>query len=118
MHDVVAVLAGGFAGAGARYMVTTFIHNHRHRSPVLGTLAVNLAGCFLLGYLTTSCAHHPTAFLLLGTGFTGAFTTFSTFAGDVITLIRRSRADAAAYLVVSLVGGLLLAWAGMTLPHL
>jgi CrcB protein len=74
---------------------------------------VNLAGCFLLGYLTTVYAHRPTTLLFLGTGLTGAFTTFSTFATDVVLLETRGRMHAAVYLATSLVGGLFLAWAGM-----
>lgn len=68
---------GGFFGALARY----FISKLNNKSPLtipIGTLIVNLSGAFFLGMITGAKANVIGA-LLLGTGFMGAFTTFSTF---------------------------------------
>jgi CrcB protein len=83
-----------------------------------GTLAVNVAGCLLLGALRGADLA-PATVTLLGTGMVGAFTTFSGFAADAVGLAtegRRGRAGlAAAYVALSLVAGLLAAALGDTL---
>jgi CrcB protein len=71
---------GGVAGALARHLVS-----ERVETATYDTLAVNLVGSFLLGVVTT--APLPSAAVLaLGTGFCGAFTTFSTFAFETVRL--------------------------------
>lgn len=71
---------GGVAGALARHLVSK-----RVETATYDTLAVNVVGSFLLGVVTT--APLPSAAVLaLGTGFCGAFTTFSTFAFETVRL--------------------------------
>jgi CrcB protein len=76
---------------------------------------VNLVGAFLLGMVSMTAARirlRP-AGVLVGTGFCGALTTFSTFQVEVLALIDRgSTATAGAYLAVSLAAGLLCAYGG------
>lgn len=81
-----------------------------------GTLGVNLVGSLLLGVvLGRSSAPgrgHEVA-LLMGTGFCGAFTTFSTFAVESVRLLEEGRGRyAMGYVLLSVVAGCLLAAAG------
>lgn len=108
---VLLVIAGGTAGALARYALSAAL-------PAPGgwplpTLAINLSGAFLLGLLLEALARRgPDAGrlrmvrLLAGTGFMGAFTTYSTLALETNTLLGTGRtADAVVYVGVTLVGG-------------
>lgn len=78
----------------------------------LGTLAVNLAGSFLLGLIATWEA--PTA-TIVGTAGIGALTTFSTLSSEVVMLWGGRRPLAVAYAVVTIAGGVGLAWLGIHL---
>jgi CrcB protein len=78
-----------------------------------GTLAVNVAGAFALGLLATSSAPLLT---VVGVGALGTFTTFSSFARDVVAVVEDGRPGAAvAYLAATLVLGVAAAWAGIAL---
>jgi CrcB protein len=74
------VSGGSVAGAVSRYLVTVAAQRYSLTFPV-GTLAVNWAGCFLIGCLTMLSTEagvlKPEARLLLITGFCGSFTTLS-----------------------------------------
>jgi CrcB protein len=73
------------------------------------TLAVNILGAFLLGALMGGLRHGPVsipAYRLLGTGFCGALTTFSTMQLELLQMLDHARYDLAlGYIVVSVVGG-------------
>jgi fluoride exporter len=88
--NVLLVAAGGGLGALARYLLD---HGVRSAFPAsrfpLGTLLVNLWGSFVLGWLSGRYAGDPDAMLLIGTGFCGAFTTFSTFSYETVLLVRQ-----------------------------
>ncbi|RBY88588.1 fluoride efflux transporter CrcB [Blastococcus sp. TF02A-26] len=110
---------GGALGALARWGVATALPSSSADWPV-ATLLVNLSGCLLLGVLLgTLEARSPAARwprLLLGTGVLGGFTTYSTFAVDVVRLSDAGSAGtAAAYVVASVVGGVLAAGTGLWL---
>ena len=113
MH-LLLVAIGGFFGAIARFRVSRKLNG---KSPVLpiGTLTVNLLGSFLLGLITGSAADSKIA-LLFGTGFMGAFTTFSTLKLEMVQMNEnRRRKQLALYLLVTYGGGILLAYAGYLL---
>jgi CrcB protein len=83
----------------------------------VGTIAVNLAGCLLIGILSGLVERggviSPTVALLLVTGFCGGFTTFSTFVNELTMLAGRSQwMAAAAMMAVSVVGGFALVGLG------
>jgi CrcB protein len=81
----------------------------------VGTITVNVTGAFLLGVVSGIGLSHIGA-VLIGTGFLGAYTTFSGWMLETRSLRqdRRMRA-AAANIAVSVVLGLLAAWAGQRL---
>ena len=87
-----------------------------------GVLAVNLAGCLLLGYVAAaawSARAGLTMRLGLGTGFCGSLTTFSALTVDVADMARDSNWEhAASYLAVSVAGGVALAVVGAALRTL
>jgi fluoride exporter len=106
-----AVLAGGALGALARAGTAEAFPTPSGEWP-WATFAVNLAGALILGWLTTRLTEMmpPTRYVrfLLGTGFCGALTTFSTFQVETIRLAKDGHADvAAAYAVASLAAGML-----------
>ena len=90
--------AGGAAGTLARYWLGTFITQvQRARWPAfefpLGTFCINVAGSMILGVVAALYLNHPDParrnwYLLLGTGFCGGFTTFSTFSLESFELLR------------------------------
>ncbi|WP_138417918.1 fluoride efflux transporter CrcB [Aquibacillus sediminis] len=84
LFNLVLVGIGGFAGAIARFTVSKSLNNSSTTMPI-GTLAVNILGSFLLGLITGMQANEA-IILLVGTGFLGAFTTFSTFKLEVIQI--------------------------------
>lgn len=85
------VVVGAAVGAPARLLVSRAVAGER------GTLVVNVVGSLLLGLFT---GLSPAAYALLGIGFCGAFTTFSTFAVEVVTLRPRGGALLSAASVV------------------
>ncbi len=116
MTQMMWVAAGGFSGAIARYAVSRAISSRfpSMRIPY-GTLTVNVLGCFLIGLLWGQAPAQGAA-LLLGTGFLGAFTTFSTLKLECDALYREGRARSAwLYIGLSYILGLLLAAAGYAL---
>ncbi len=78
-----------------------------------GTLFINVAGSFALGLLANAS---PNAATSLGTAGLGSFTTFSTLAHQSISLGAHKRVfKAASYLTISVVAGIIAAWAGLAL---
>lgn len=101
------VVLGAAVGAPLRYLVSRLAN--RPGAP-WGTLAVNVGGSFVLGVVLARAT--PEVAALVGTGFCGALTTYSTFALELVEL---PRARAWAYAAVSLVAGLSAAALGYTL---
>ena len=107
LRQILAVGAGGFIGSVLRYAVARCTAGLAFANLPLGTLAVNLVGCFVLGLFTglferTPCAS-PEVRLLLTTGLCGGFTTFSTFSLETVMLLQNGRYGLGAlYIVLSL----------------
>jgi CrcB protein len=120
--DVVAtVAAGGALGALARWVVAEALPHAGGHFP-WATLLTNVLGCFLIGVVMVVVIERlPDQRLLrpfLGTGILGGFTTFSTYAVDTRGLVASDRpALAAAYLVGTLVAGLLAVVLGLRLTE-
>jgi fluoride exporter len=117
----VSIFAGGTVGALARAGVAQALPHHGAQWP-WSTFAVNLAGTLLLAWLTTRLAEHvaPTRYwrFLIGTGFCGALTTFSTFQVETIRLAKDNHPGVAlAYAAASLTLGMACAIAGTLLAR-
>lgn len=89
ISKLIWVGCGGALGAMARYLVVVASHSWFGHWP-LATLLVNVAGSLSIGlfsgWLLLSSVELPTARLVFQTGFLGAFTTFSAFSLDTLTL--------------------------------
>lgn len=117
----ISILVGGAAGALARAGVARALPHHGAQWP-WATFVVNLAGALLLGWLTTRLAEHvaPTRYwrFLVGTGFCGALTTFSTFQVETIRLAKDGHSGVAfAYAAASLALGMACAIGGTLLAR-
>jgi CrcB protein len=113
---VVAVAVGGGLGSVARYLLSAaFPAGHGFPWAVF---AVNVSGCFCLGLLMAYLLEvwpprrFPRPFLAIG--LVGGYTTFSTYAGGVVTLLTgHAPALAVAYALSSIVAALVAVWCGM-----
>ena len=109
------VVAGALAGAPLRLLVIR-LAARGGRDPAWGTLAVNVVGSALLGVVLGAAAPPPAVVALVGTGFCGTLTTFSTFGTDVLRLVERGTvARALGYAASTVVLGLTGATAGYLL---
>jgi CrcB protein len=92
MIELLVVGVGGFVGAIVRYGVSGLIHRYYGGPFPLGTLTVNVLGCFLIGGLMTLVedrqllAPATRAFVMIG--FLGSLTTFSTLGYETVELLR------------------------------
>lgn len=110
MTALALVMAGGALGAPCRFWIDTAIVRGAGRPAWVGTLAVNVIGCFVLGVVAGWAGSHSDrgwVTQLAGTGFCGALTTFSTFSVQTWSLIEigRWRTATAAVAANTLVGG-------------
>ncbi len=103
-----AVAVGGSLGSAARYGVALLLPHDAGTGVPWATLAVNGAGCLLIGVLVVLVeGRHPLLRPLLGVGVLGGFTTFSTFAVDAVVLAERGAGwTAVAYVAGTLVTAL------------
>ena len=114
------VMAGGALGAGLRHLVGAWLLRHAGDGLPWGTLAVNLLGSFLAGFVVVWLQERGEGALLLRgfivVGLLGGFTTYSALMLECLLYAREGRqGQVLAYLALSLVAGLLLVWAGARL---
>ena len=110
---------GGFLGAIARFGLGQLIGAVNPTIFPWGTFSINLLGSFILGFFLTlaleTLAISAELRLGIATGFLGAFTTFSTFMLETVSLIDAGRLGLSiSYLVSSLMFGLLFVWLGVS----
>ena len=118
-----AVAVGGAAGSVMRFLVASWVAGNWPRYFYLGTFAVNIIGCLLIGLLSGLFLTRTDLPLELRTGLItgvlGGFTTFSSFSLEIMKLMEGGRTpEALGYLALSIMGGLLAAWAGLSLARL
>ncbi|MDQ1373681.1 MAG: fluoride exporter [Actinomycetota bacterium] len=113
-----AIAVGGALGAPARYGLSTLVGTRAGAFP-WATFWVNVSGSAALGFLVAWLIAHGRdggrRRALLGTGFLGAYTTYSTFAVETDQLLQHGRAGVAvAYAGASVVAGLAAAAVGLS----
>lgn len=118
MLRLLAIAGGGAAGAVARYWVSGRVYAWLGTGFPWGTLAVNVAGSFLIGLLAILLVERLPYSAewrsLLIVGFLGAFTTFSTFSLETLTLIEQADyAKALTNAALSVVACLAATWLGV-----
>ena len=118
---LLAVAFASAVGAPTRYLVDRFIAERNRGAFPWGTLVINISGAFVLGLLVGMGAHHGLSkrtLAVLGTGFCGAYTTFSTFSVETVRLVEeRAFGKAVLNVGVSLGAGLLAGAAGLGLAQ-
>jgi fluoride exporter len=113
--DLAAIAVGGGIGSVARYLLSAALPGHGFPWAIF---TVNVSGCFCLGVLMIYLLEvwPPRRFLrpFLAIGLIGGYTTFSTYAGGVLTLLTsRAFALADAYALSSIGAALVAVWCGM-----
>jgi len=120
LSQVLTIAAGGALGALMRFWVSSGVYAMLGRGFPYGTLAVNVLGSFVMGFLyilfleRMSVSPEWRAALLIG--FLGAFTTFSTFSIETLNLIEQADyAKAGLNMILSVAACLFACWGGLIL---
>jgi len=90
--DWAGLIVAGAAGAPIRFLVKAYVEDRIDSSLPWGTLLVNVSGSLVLGVLTGLTLHHglpKTTDVILGVGFCGAYTTFSTFTFETVQMLEQ-----------------------------
>jgi CrcB protein len=112
------VVIGAAVGAPLRYLVDRAVQTRHDSVFPWGTFVVNVAGSFVLGVLAGGASTHTGLMALLGTGFCGALTTYSTFGYETLRLVeQRARTYALLNAVASAVAGLGAAFVGFAIAE-
>ena len=122
LTSLLAVMAGGAVGCVARWLLGLALNAMFPAIPP-GTLTANLIAAYLVGVALAYFGAHlnlpPQWRLLVITGFLGGLSTFSSFSGEVVQLLRQDRLGmAGAAMALHLGGSLLLTFAGMATASL
>lgn len=115
LKQCLAIGSAGFLGALARYFVAKFLQGKFETSFPIGTLIVNLSGCFILGlFLSAIDGKNFNDHLRLGiaVGFVGAYTTFSTWMYESIKQLQSGNINGA---ILNIAGSVLLGLAAVWL---
>lgn len=121
--QLLMIALGGASGALLRYGMTMRMQQSFSHGWPLATLGINVLGSFVIGVMYVlivekSQLHESWRYIAM-VGFLGAFTTFSTFSLEVITLLENGQpAQAIAYIMASLILGLGACWGAIVLTRL
>jgi len=119
---VLGIALAGAVGAPTRYLVDGIVLDRSQTGLPTATLLINVTGSFVLGLLTGLALYHAfpsTPKTILGTGFCGAYTTFSTFTWEIVRLAETgAKRSALRMLLASLIGPAVAAALGLALAAL
>jgi CrcB protein len=101
-RNPIAISLGAIAGALSRYYLTLWFAQRFGTAFPYGTFFINLTGCFGMGFFLTFALERvatipPEVRLMVTTGFLGAYTTFSTYGLESVTLLRNRNFPAASF---------------------
>ena len=124
MTNILLVGFGGFIGSVLRYLASGYVQQSTKSIDFpYGTLAVNVMGCFIIGFLA-QLAEERGVFtsesrLFVFVGILGGFTTFSSFGNETLNLARDSQMmNAFANVGANVILGLFAVWLGRTVSYL
>jgi len=123
MNNMLLVGVGGFIGSVLRYWMSGYVQQLTKNSVFpLGTFAVNVLGCFIIGFLSQLAEDYGVftveARLFVFIGFLGGFTTFSTFGNETMNLLRDGQALLSfGNITGQVVFGLGARWLGRSMVH-
>lgn len=124
MTNILLVGFGGFIGSALRYLASGYVQQASKSVDFpYGTLAVNVMGCFAIGFLAQLAESRGVltseSRLFVFVGILGGFTTFSSFGNETLNLARDSQmVNALANIGMNVVIGLLAVWLGRTVSYL
>lgn len=124
MTNILLVGIGGFIGSVTRYLVSGYVQQATKSIGFpFGTLAVNLLGCFIIGFLAqlveTRGMLTNESRLFIFVGILGGFTTFSSFGNETLNLARDGQMmSVLANIGANVVIGLFAVWLGRTASYL
>ncbi|VBB09751.1 putative fluoride ion transporter crcb [Lucifera butyrica] len=123
MLEIVVVAIGGGIGAASRYLVSTWAAARFGAEFPMGTLLVNVAGCFIIGAFMTLTTERLIVSsywrLLVTVGFIGGLTTFSSFSYETFRLLEDANLWMAFYNVgFNIVLGFFATWVGIGIARL
>lgn len=104
MIDALVVAAGAVMGAPLRYLTDRAVQSRHESAYPLGTLMVNVGASLVLGLATGLASLSPTLLALVGTGFCGTLSTYSTYSFETVRLAEDGRWRIATVNVVVSVG--------------
>lgn len=122
IRAIILVGIGGGIGSILRYLTSVFANKYFQTSFPLGTFAVNIIGCLIVGILIGLFERqqltNPDLKFLFITGFCGGYTTFSAFASENINLFQSGNSlTAFLYIAASVFVSLFAVWLGLMLSH-
>jgi fluoride exporter len=120
LRSIFLACLGGALGSGLRLAVTTFVVSRVGTNFPYATMGINIAGCFLIGFIAELSRHRtgfsPDLRVFLIVGILGGFTTFSSFSYDVLNLFGKSEYTLTMlYMLGSVAIGIAAAYGGASL---
>lgn len=117
MTKYLLIALGGALGSLTRFLVSNLISSYTNSNYPWGTFFINISGSFIIGFLlvivTSRLSINDYWRLALAVGFTGAYTTFSTFEYEVLSLFEKQKSFLAiTYIISSVIIGFLAVWSG------
>lgn len=114
--------AGGFLGAISRYAIENLAKIKFVTAFPAGTFFVNVAGCFLIGFIMTLSLERmiisPNARMGIVTGYLGGLTTFSTYTYQALTFLEKGAWGLAGwYIAISVIACTLAVWLGVVMAR-